>query len=116
VTHANMTTDLLMLAPVIGAGLAKFGIAKAMRGDALQRRLSDVLRRCLDIAVSVISLITLGPLMALVALAIKADSPGTAVFKQVRVGKNGVPFTMYKFRSMTTDAEATLDAVRDMSA
>jgi exopolysaccharide biosynthesis polyprenyl glycosylphosphotransferase len=44
-------------------------------------------------------------LMVLVAVAIKATSPGPIIFRQKRAGKNGKPFTMYKFRSMQTNAE-----------
>lgn len=43
--------------------------------------------------------------MLIIALIVKLDSPGPALFKQERLGKNGVPFTMYKFRSMVLDAE-----------
>lgn len=45
------------------------------------------------------------PIMAAVAVAIKLTSPGPVIFRQERAGKNGKPFTMYKFRSMTTNAE-----------
>jgi exopolysaccharide biosynthesis WecB/TagA/CpsF family protein len=66
----------------------------------------DVQRRFLDITVSTSALVLLSPLLALTALAIKADSRGPVFFRQTRVGRNGTPFTILKFRSMTTDAEA----------
>ncbi len=44
------------------------------------------------------------PVMAIIALAIKLDSPGPVLFKQKRVGKNGLLFNLYKFRSMFPDA------------
>ena len=44
--------------------------------------------------------------MALVALAIKIDSTGPVFYRQQRVGKFDLPFTLFKFRSMTADAEA----------
>jgi len=50
-------------------------------------------------------LIFTSPLMLLAIIGIKLTSPGPAIFRQQRGGKNGRPFTMYKFRSMTTDAE-----------
>jgi exopolysaccharide biosynthesis WecB/TagA/CpsF family protein len=67
---------------------------------------ADIQRRFLDITVSASALILLSPVLALTALTIKADSRGPIMFKQTRVGRNGKPFTIFKFRSMTTDAEA----------
>jgi len=49
--------------------------------------------------------------MALIAIAIRLDSPGPILFKQERIGENGRPFTMYKFRSMYVDAEERLKEV-----
>jgi sugar transferase (PEP-CTERM system associated) len=63
------------------------------------------LKRILDVIVSVIGLILAAPLMALTALAIKAESPGPVLYSQVRAGEFGKLFTIYKFRSMRTDAE-----------
>ncbi|HWH98419.1 MAG TPA: sugar transferase, partial [Pseudolysinimonas sp.] len=51
-------------------------------------------------------------LAGIVALAVKWDSPGPAIFKQRRVGKGGRPFTTYKFRTMVVDAEARLAELR----
>ncbi|MBI4770058.1 MAG: sugar transferase [Chloroflexi bacterium] len=45
------------------------------------------------------------PLMLLIGVAIRLDSPGPAIFRQLRVGENGRPFWMYKFRTMVSDAE-----------
>ncbi|WP_201777016.1 WecB/TagA/CpsF family glycosyltransferase [Martelella endophytica] len=63
-------------------------------------------KRLLDIAVASSALIMLSPLMASTALAVAATSRGPVFFRQTRVGENGKPFTMYKFRSMYRDAEA----------
>jgi len=49
--------------------------------------------------------------MVLTALAVKLTSPGPALYRQVRVGLSGEPFTLYKFRSMRVDAEAETGAV-----
>ncbi len=65
-------------------------------------------KRLLDIVVSALMLICLSPIMLLVAIASLIDSRfrDPVFFKQVRVGQNGKPFNVYKFRSMRTDAEA----------
>ena len=61
-------------------------------------------KRALDILLSLCALLILWPLLLLVALWIKLDSPGPVLFKQNRVGKGKRLFVMYKFRSMRTDA------------
>ncbi len=61
------------------------------------------IKRVLDIVVSILALIVLSPLLGLIALLIKLDSPGPVLFKQRRVGKNKVLFDIYKFRTMRTD-------------
>lgn len=58
-----------------------------------------------------IGLVLASPLMLLTALAVKLTSSGPILYRQVRVGLNGKPFTLYKFRSMRTDAEAGTGAV-----
>ena len=62
-------------------------------------------KRVFDLAVSAAGLFILSPLMLLIALLIKCTSKGPVLYRQERVGKGGKPFTMYKFRSMRTDAE-----------
>jgi exopolysaccharide biosynthesis polyprenyl glycosylphosphotransferase len=64
-----------------------------------------VLKRIIDIVISIIALIILSPVYLVLAILIKLDSEGPVLFKQERIGKNGVPFYIYKFRSMYTDAE-----------
>ncbi|GBD16446.1 UDP-glucose:undecaprenyl-phosphate glucose-1-phosphate transferase [bacterium HR26] len=63
------------------------------------------IKRAMDIVISLTVLILAAPLMALIALAIKLDSPGPILFRQVRVGKGGRHFILYKFRSMVDGAE-----------
>jgi exopolysaccharide biosynthesis polyprenyl glycosylphosphotransferase len=70
--------------------------------DPLQR----FIKRVFDVSVSSLVLVAALPLMLLVALAIRIDSRGPALFPQQRVGQNGRLFEMYKFRSMAVDAEA----------
>ncbi len=63
------------------------------------------LKRLLDVAISVVGLVLAAPLMILTALAVKLESPGPVLYSQVRAGEFGKLFTIYKFRSMRTDAE-----------
>ena len=65
-----------------------------------------ILKRMLDIAVSIPAIIILLPLMAVTTIAIKADSRGPVIYSQERVGQYGKTFKVYKFRSMRQDAEA----------
>ena len=62
-------------------------------------------KRLIDIIASLIAVILLLPLMIIIAIWIKLDSKGPAVFKQTRAGRNAQPFTLYKFRTMRTDAD-----------
>jgi len=62
-------------------------------------------KRILDIVVSLSLLILGAPIWLTVALLVKLTSPGPAVYKQERIGRNGKPFVMMKFRSMYIDAE-----------
>jgi len=69
-------------------------------------RPTAILKRILDLCCSVTGLALSLPLMAVVAAAVKLDSPGPALFRQIRVGLNGKLFEVLKFRSMRIDAEA----------
>lgn len=64
----------------------------------------DILKRCMDILFSAGALIALSPTLIVLAIAIKLTSPGPVLFRQWRTGRNGVPFRIYKFRSMRQDA------------
>ncbi|HEY52012.1 MAG TPA: sugar transferase [Caldilineae bacterium] len=63
------------------------------------------IKRTLDVLITLVGMIVILPVMALVALAIKLDTPGPVLFVQKRIGKNGQPFNAFKFRSMVADAE-----------
>jgi exopolysaccharide biosynthesis polyprenyl glycosylphosphotransferase len=68
-------------------------------------------KRVLDIAVSLAVLVVTWPLMALIALGAKLDSPGPALYSARRVGENGRLFDMYKFRTMIAGADRLQDQV-----
>ena len=67
--------------------------------------LFHTVKRGWDILVCVLAVLLLWPLLALIAIVIRIESKGPAVFKQQRAGKNGKPFTFYKFRTMRVDAD-----------
>lgn len=68
-----------------------------------------VVKRILDVVVAAAGLAILSPGLALVALAIRLDSPGPVFFRQQRLGRDGVPFRIWKFRTMRADADVRLD-------
>lgn len=76
-------------------------------------------KRWLDVAISLVALLLLAPLLGLVALWVRLDSPGPVLFRQSRLGRDGVPFELFKFRSMVVREsvdqyrEAVLEAGRD---
>ncbi len=72
--------------------------------------LTKVMKRATDLFIAVVLLVLLAPLMALVAVLIKLDSRGPVLYRQERIGFRGKRFVLLKFRSMTTDAEASGEA------
>jgi exopolysaccharide biosynthesis polyprenyl glycosylphosphotransferase len=75
------------------------------------RRIMVVAQGIYSWAFGLLGVILAAPLMLLVALAVKLLSKGPVLYRQTRAGKHGVPFTLYKFRSMYTDAEVDSGAV-----
>jgi lipopolysaccharide/colanic/teichoic acid biosynthesis glycosyltransferase len=65
-------------------------------------------RRVLDVLVATVGLLLLGVPMLLVALAVRVDSAGPALFRQTRIGQGGRPFTIYKFRTMRTGSAGSM--------
>ncbi len=63
------------------------------------------IRRIIDTIIALVSLIVLSPIILIVAIAICLESKGGAIFKQKRIGLNGKPYDMYKFRSMVKNAQ-----------
>lgn len=62
-------------------------------------------RRIIDTIIALIALVLLSPILLIVAIAICLESKGGAIFKQKRIGLNGKPYDMYKFRSMVKNAQ-----------
>lgn len=65
----------------------------------------QAVKRLFDVVVSALALLILGIPMLLLMPVIRADSPGPAIFRQERLGKDGKPFVIYKYRTMQMDAE-----------
>ena len=74
--------------------------------DTIARRKPQlVAKRAMDVLISGVALCVLWPVFALIALAIVIDDPGPVFYRQVRVGRGGKEFRIFKFRSMVTDAD-----------
>src|SRR3954447_15141752 len=76
-------------------GLPSYGLSRS----------SQLLKRAMDVAVSLVALVALAPLLLVVAVAVKLSSPGSVLFRQTRIGRSGREFQMLKFRSMVDGAE-----------
>lgn len=65
-------------------------------------------KRTLDLAVAIPAIVIAAPIMVVVAIWVKIDSKGSVLFSQLRSGKNRIPFTVYKFRSMALSAPSNV--------
>ena len=83
-------------------GVRQYGVSKS----------SATLKRVMDVTGAAIGLFLLAPLLLLLAIAIKLDSPGPVFFRQRRIGRSGELFWMIKFRSMVKDADAGKSGLR----
>jgi exopolysaccharide biosynthesis polyprenyl glycosylphosphotransferase len=73
------------------------------------------LKRLLDLVAAALLLLALAPVLLLCAAAVRLSSPGPVLFRQQRVGRDGRVFSMWKFRSMTVDAEDRLASLRSLN-
>lgn len=73
------------------------------------------MKRLFDIVAATCGIVMLSPLMIIIAVLIKAEDHGPIFYKQVRVGKNGKTFKMYKFRSMFVNADKMLDKLKEQN-
>lgn len=72
----------------------------------------DTVKRVFDITAALLILVAASPVLAVIAIMVKMDSPGPVFFKQKRVGRRGQFFGMYKFRSMKVNAENMLEQLQ----
>ena len=73
------------------------------------------MKRLFDIVAAICGIVILSPLMIIIAVLIKGEDHGPIFYKQVRVGKNGKTFKMYKFRSMFVNADKMLDKLKEQN-
>ena len=97
-----MATTASCLAEELPAGT----VIQIERPDVRQKRLYHLAKRVFDAVCALLGLLILALPMLLIALIVALDSPGPAIFRQERLGLNGKPFMIYKFRTMRLDAEA----------
>ena len=107
--HAGLLGPGIQLNRVGELPLLDFGFSDPPRSTQL-------LKRFIDLVASATLLILLAPILLAVAIAIKLDSRGPVLFKQIRIGKGGRRFVMVKFRTMVAGAENRVDEVVDTSA
>lgn len=96
----DIAADRIRTRPVAGLPIVYVEDPRAERALSPGKRVFDVI-------VAAVAIIALSPVLALTALLVRSDG-GPALFKQTRVGRDGAPFTMLKFRSMVVDAEKRL--------
>jgi exopolysaccharide biosynthesis polyprenyl glycosylphosphotransferase len=122
VSHANSIGIKISIVPslleVVGSA-AEFDSVGGVTVLGLRRpglsRSSALIKRTVDLAGALIGVITLSPLLAIAAIAIKLDSRGPVFFRQTRVGRDGRSFKMIKFRSMVDGAEAQRAALQSLN-
>lgn len=81
------------------------GIPLISLRESVLREPQRLIKRAFDVVASALLLVLLAPLLLIIALLIKFDSPGPVLFRQERLGEHGRPFQMLKFRTMYEDAE-----------
>lgn len=73
--------------------------------NSFRASMYELLKRVFDVAIAGVLLVLLSPLLLAIACSIRLGSRGPAIFRQERAGRNGMPFTLYKFRTMRLDAD-----------
>ena len=89
-------------------------IVRSLVNDG-QREVGLIVKRAIDVVGATVGLVVLSPLLVFAALATRLRDGSPVLFRQERVGLNGRPFTMLKFRTMVVGAEELLDEVRHMN-
>jgi exopolysaccharide biosynthesis polyprenyl glycosylphosphotransferase len=131
-TDANSVAELIRVAKAAGVRISVLPRMLEVVGSAVEfddvdgmtmlgvpqfglPRSSRVLKRGFDLFATSLGLLAVGPIMAAIAIAIRVDSRGPIFFRQVRVGRDGRPFHIFKFRSMVVDAEGQKEQLRRLN-
>jgi exopolysaccharide biosynthesis polyprenyl glycosylphosphotransferase len=97
---ATLTSDVIGAAA--GLDVRRLGLSRSERW----------VKRAIDLGGAALIVVALAPLLAVIALAVRLTSPGGVLFRQQRIGRDGRPFSMFKFRTMVVDAEARKSELR----
>jgi lipopolysaccharide/colanic/teichoic acid biosynthesis glycosyltransferase len=84
---------------------AAFDFLHAGSGSPLSRQFYLLAKRAFDLVAAATGVVLVSPLLLLIAVLVKLDSPGPVIYLGPRIGKDGKPFNIYKFRSMVANAE-----------
>jgi exopolysaccharide biosynthesis polyprenyl glycosylphosphotransferase len=116
----ELPVDLHLSTGVLGVAASRVAVQRfddvpvlGLRPAKLSRW-QRTLKRAFDLVVTALLLVLLSPVLIACALAVRLTSPGPVLFKQARVGRDGLVFHMYKFRSMVADAEARLAGLKEL--
>jgi lipopolysaccharide/colanic/teichoic acid biosynthesis glycosyltransferase len=88
----------------------------SMVTTARKHRIYPIAKRIIDLTLGILTLPLAIPLFGVIALAIKLDSKGPIFFKQTRIGKFGIPFSILKFRTMYEKSEAQLERINSTNS
>jgi exopolysaccharide biosynthesis polyprenyl glycosylphosphotransferase len=109
--HVHIVPDSFRLAMVRARAETLFGLPMVGLREPVIDGVDWALKRTFDLLMTVVSLPVALPVMLLVALAVKLDDGGPVLFSQERIGENGCPFHILKFRTMVPGAEDLQDRV-----
>ncbi len=104
--HSAIPADTIEYADIDGTML------NVVRRPANDQRYA-IAKRAFDLIFALLLIVLMAPVLIVIAILVHFDSPGSVLFRQQRVGKHGRPFTMYKFRSMLSDAPRYAISPRD---
>ena len=104
----RMVSDIFQILMPEEAKERMEGVPGPGLGEPALRGMNVVAKRVLDLSVSTLVVLVFAPLLLVIAMLVKLMSPGPVLFRQIRAGKDGNPFTFYKYRTMRHDSDDTL--------
>ncbi|MDQ3021286.1 MAG: sugar transferase [Bacteroidota bacterium] len=102
----KLTSELFNIVPEKIVTESYNGIPVVDLSTKVNKNLNYIYKRVFDYVAAFTGMIILSPVFLLISILVKMSSPGKILFKQIRIGKDGVPFMFYKFRSMYTNDDA----------